>query len=105
MKNNGKLFGKGKFSSSKTNKREFKKKDGKDSSSIQGIVYYECNGHGHLKKECPNYLLGKGKVFATTLCDSESSNSNAEGECDSEGNYSAFMAITEVEGRVVECVF
>ena len=32
MKNNGKSFGKGKFSSSKNDKREFKKKDGKDSS-------------------------------------------------------------------------
>ena len=99
MKNNGKLFRKRKFLSSKNDKREFKKKDGKDSSSIQGIVCYECNGHGHLKKECPNYLRGKGKVFATTLSDSESSNSNAEGECDSKGNYSALMAITAVDSR------
>ena len=48
---------------------------------------YECNCHGHFKKECPNYLRGKGKVFATTLSDSDSSNSDTEGECDSEGNY------------------
>ena len=60
---------------------------------------YECNRHGHLKKECPNYLRGNGKVFATTLSDSESSNSNAEGECDSEGNYLAFMEITAVDFR------
>ena len=60
---------------------------------------YECNGHGNLKKECPNYLRGKGKVFATTLSDLESSNSDVEGECDSEGNYSAFMAITAVYSR------
>ena len=60
---------------------------------------YECNVHGHLKKECPNYLRGKGKVFFTTLSDSESSNSNAEGECDSERNYSAFLAITTVDSR------
>ena len=99
MKNNGKLFGKGKFSSLKNDKREFKKKDGKDSPSIQGIVCYECNGHGHLNKECPNYLRGKGKVFATTLSDSESSNSDAEGECDCEGNYSAFIAITTIDFR------
>ena len=78
MKNNGKSFGKWRFSSSKNNKREYKKKDGKESSSTQGIVCYECNGHGHLKKECPNYLRGKGKVFATTLSDLESSNSDAE---------------------------
>ena len=67
MKNNGKLFGKGKFSSFKNDKREFKKKDGKDSSSTRGIVCYECNGHGHLKKECPNYLRGKGKVLQLLL--------------------------------------
>ena len=79
MKNNGKSFGKGKFPSPKNDKRDFKKKDWKDSSSSQGIVCYECNGHGHLKKECPNYLRGKGKVLTTTLSDLESSNSNVEG--------------------------
>ena len=47
----------------------------------------------------PNYLRGKGKVFATTLSDSESSNLNTEGECDSEGNYRAFMAITSVDSK------
>ena len=60
---------------------------------------YECNGHGHLKKECPNYLRGKGKVFATTLSDLKSSNSNAEGECDSDGDYLAFMVITTIDSR------
>ena len=60
---------------------------------------YKCNGHGHLKKECPNYLRGKEKVFTTTLSDSESLNSDVEGEYDSEGNYSAFMAITTVDSR------
>ena len=58
---------------------------------------YECNGHGYLKKECPNYLRGNDKVFETTVSDSESSNSNVKGECDSNGNYSAFMAITAVD--------
>ena len=46
---------------------DFKKKDEKDSQSSQGITCYECNDHGHLKKKCPNYLRGKGKVYATTL--------------------------------------
>ena len=44
-------------------------------------------------------VRGKEKVFTTTLSDLESSNSNARGECDSEGNYSAFMAITTVDSR------
>ena len=99
MKNNGKLFSKGKFSSPKGDRKEFKKKDGKDSQFTQGIVCYECNGHRHIKKECPNYLRGKGKVFATALSDSKRSNSDTKGECDSEGNYRAFMAITFVDSK------
>ena len=81
----------GKFSSSKNDKRELKKKDGKDSSSTQGIMCYECNSHGHLKKECPNYLRGKGKLFATTFSGSESSNFDAKGECDSDGVNKNFL--------------
>ncbi|KAL4596185.1 hypothetical protein ACB092_12G146200 [Castanea dentata] len=76
-----------------------KKKDGKDSQSPQGVVCFECNDHGHIKKECPNYLKGKGKVFATTLSDSESSNSDMEEECDSDGNYRAFVTITSVKSK------
>nr|XP_023915748.1 uncharacterized protein LOC112027301 [Quercus suber] len=98
MKNSGKLFSKGKFSSPKSDRRKFKKKDGNDSHT-QGIVCYECNSHGHLKKECPNFLKGKGKVFAITLSNSKSSNSNMDGECDSEGNYRAFMAIISVDSK------
>ena len=94
MKNNGKPFSEGKFSSSKDDRKEFKKKEGNDSQSPQGILCYECNGHRHLKKECPNYLRGKGKAYATTLSDLNSSNSDFEESCDGEGNYSAFMTIT-----------
>ena len=60
---------------------------------------YECNGHRNLKKECPNYLRGKGKVFATTLSDSKRSNSNTEGDCDSEGNYRVFLVIALVDSK------
>ena len=96
-KNSRKIFSKGKFSSSMGDRKEFKKKDGKDSQSPQGIVCFECNGHGHLKKECPNYLRGKGKAYATTLSDSDSSNSDSEASCDEEGNFSAFMTIAHVK--------
>ena len=58
---------------------------------------YKCNGHGNLKKECPNYLRGKGKAYATTLSDSDSSNSDFEESCDGEGNYSAFITIAHIE--------
>ena len=44
-------------------------------------------------------MRGKGKVFAITLSDSNNSNSNMEGECDSEGNYRAFMTIASVDSK------
>ena len=98
MKNNGKSFGKGKFLSFKNDKKDFKKKDAKESSPPQGIVCYECNGHGHLK-ECLNYLRGKGKVLTVILSDSESLCSNLDDSCDGDGNYFAFMAITFVDSK------
>ena len=38
-------------------------------------------------------------MFATTLSDFDSSNSNTEGECDSEGNYRAFMTIAFINSK------
>ena len=74
-----------------------KRKNGNDSQSSQGMTCYECNGHGHLKKECPNHLRGKGKVYATTLSDFDSSDSDSDASYDGEGNFSAFMTIAHVE--------
>ena len=101
FKNNGKFGDKGKFQSLGKEKREFKKKYGKESQSTQGVTCFECNRHGHFKKECTNYLKSKGKVNATTLSDSDSSNSDSEESCDEEGNYSAFMTIAHVESSDV----
>ena len=97
FKKNGKFPKKGKFPNFGKEKRDFKRKDGKDFQSSQGIMCFECNRHGHFKKECPNYLKAKGKVYATTLIDSNSSNSNSNESCDGEGNFSAFMTIAPVE--------
>ena len=66
-------------------------------TTTQDVTCFECIGHGHFKKECSNYLKLKGKVYATTLSDSDSSNSDSDESCDREGNYSAFMAIAHVE--------
>nr|XP_023876798.1 uncharacterized protein LOC111989209 [Quercus suber] len=82
FKKNGKFAEKGKFPSFGKEKKDFKRKDGKGFQSSQGITCFECNGYGHLKKECPNYLRGKGKVYATTLSDSDSSDSNSDESCD-----------------------
>ena len=61
------------------------------------VTCFECKGHGHVKKECPTYLKAKGKEFATTLSDSDSSNSNSKESCDGEGNYSTFMTIAPID--------
>ena len=82
---------------SEKKKKDFKKKDGKESQSTQEVTCFECNGHGHFKKECPNYLRMKGKAYAITLNDSDSSNSDSDESCDGEGNYSAFMTTAHVE--------
>nr|POF09299.1 hypothetical protein CFP56_28243 [Quercus suber] len=97
MKNSGKPFNRGKFSSSRGDRKEFTRKERKDVQSSSDIVCFEYNGHGHLKKECPNFLRGKGKKYATMLNDIDSSNSNSEESCDGEGNYSAFMTTAHVE--------
>ena len=88
---------KGKFISSGKRKKDFKRREGNESQSTQGVTCFECNGYGHFKKECPNYLRLKAKTYATTLSDSNSSTSNLEDSCDEEGNFSAFMTIAHVE--------
>ena len=97
FKKNGKFAEKGKFPSVRKEKKDFKRKDGKDSQSSQGITCFECNGQGHLKKEYPNYLKAKGKVYAITFSDSNSSSSDSDESCNEEGNFSAFMTIAYVE--------
>ena len=67
------------------------------SQSTQGVTCFECNGHGNFKKEYPNYLRSKGKAYATTLSDSDSSTSDSEDSYDEEGNFLAFMTIVHVE--------
>ena len=63
------------------------------------IQCHECKGFGHMRIECPNYLMkektknSKGKVLVTTLSDSESDLFDKdEDEC---GHYMAFAATTD----------
>ena len=97
LKNSEKFGDKGKFMSSGKEKKDFRKIEGKESQSTQGVTCFECNGHGHFKKECSNYLRSKGKVYATTLRDSDSYTFDSEDSCDEEGNFSAFMTVAHVE--------
>ena len=97
FKNSGKFDDKRKFTTSGKERKDFKKRDGKESQSNQGVTCFECNGHGHFKKECPNCLGLKGKAYATTFSDSDSSISNLEDSCDEEENFLAFMTIAHVE--------
>ena len=97
FKRDGKSFEKDKFSNFKKDKKDFKKKDSRDSSPTQMVTCFECKGHGHVKKECPMYLKSKGKVFATTLSDSNGSNTDSEESCDREGNYFAIMVIAPMD--------
>ena len=91
FKNSGKFSDKGKFMSSRKGKKDFKKREGKESQSTQGVTSFECNGHGHFKRECPNYLRSKSKAYATILNESDSSKFDLEESYDGEGKYSAFM--------------
>ena len=97
FKKNGKFAEKGKFPSIGKEKKDFKRRDGNDSQSFQGITCFECNGHGLFKKKCLNYLKVKGKMYATTPSDSDSSKSDSDENCDEEGNFSTFMTIAHVE--------
>ena len=97
FKNNGKFGDKGKFTSSGKEKKDFKKREGKESQSTEGVTCFECNGHSHFKQECANYLRLKGKAYATTLSDSDSSTTDSDDSCDEEGNFLAFMTIAHVE--------
>ena len=63
------------------------------------IICYECNWHGHLKRECSNYLRGKVKVLTTTLSDSKSLSLDSDDSCYGDGNYSDFIAITNVDSK------
>ena len=42
-------------------------------------------------------MRSKGKAYATTLSDSDSSSSDSEDSCDEKENFSAFMTIAHVE--------
>ena len=57
FKRDGKSFEKGKFSKFK---KDFKKKDSRDSSPSEMVMCFEYKGHGLVKRECPMYFESEG---------------------------------------------
>ena len=76
------------------NSEKSKDKVGQSSNNSLRQQGYGCQGHGHLKSECPTFLRSKGKAMAVTLGDDEVS--DHESESDHEGNFMALIATTVV---------
>ena len=64
---------------------------------------FECQGFGHMKQECPTYLMtiGKSKALATTLSDVEPED---ESKNDDKGILNAFTATVNPTKGIVEVV-
>lgn len=80
-------------------KKDFKWKKSREGSSNSTATCYECNGVGQLKRECPNYLRGKGKAMSATLSDSKSSSSKSDDEADEDRNYTTLVAISSGDAK------
>ena len=76
------------------NSEKSKEKVVQSSNNPLGQQCYGCQAYGHLKFECPTFLISKGKTMAVILSDDEVS--NHEFESDQEGNFMAFTTTTVV---------
>ena len=66
-----------------------------------GQQCYGCQAYGHLKFECPTFLISKGKTMTITLSNDEVS--DHESKSDQEGNFMAFIATPIVgESEIVK---
>ena len=65
---------------------------------------FGCQGFGHMKQECPTYLktIGKSKVLAATLSDSEPED---DSDNEDDGILNAFTATVNTTERIVEDVY
>ena len=63
-------------------------KSGERSGKDKGIQCHECEGFGHIQKECPNFLKKQTKGYNATLSDEEDEDSNS----DQISNFVAFTA-------------
>ena len=63
-----------------SNAEKSKDKVGQSSNNSLRQQGYGCQGHGHLKSECPTFLRSKGKVMAVTLSDDEVTDHESESD-------------------------
>ena len=82
------------------------KKDTRDGGQYivpSGPKCFGCQGFGHMKQECPTYLMtiGKSKALATTLSDVEPED---ESKNDDKGILNAFTATVNPTEGIVEVV-
>ena len=78
------------FKSQDKGKREFK--DANQSNNVlAGPKCYECQGFGHMKRECPTYLksIGKSKALAAIF-------SNTKPEADSDDNDQEGIVLSQL---------
>ena len=71
-----------------------REKVGQSSNNSMGPRCFGCQGYGHMKSECPNYLKFKGKAMVVTLSNDEVSDD--ESGCDENGNFITFTATAVV---------
>ena len=79
-------------------------RDGGQYTVLSRPKYFECQGFGHMKQECPTYLktIGKSKALATTLSDSEPED---DSDNEDDGILNAFTTtINPIDGIVQEVV-
>ena len=107
MKNaNGKGFEKDHRQSSFSQFKDKGKKDAKEGGQYtvpSGPKFFECQGFGHMKHECPTYLksIGKSKALAVTLSDTEPED---DSDNEDDGILNAFMATVNPTDGIVEDV-
>ena len=75
-----------------------KEKVNQPSNNSMGQQCFGCQGYGHVKSECPTFLMFKGKAMAIILSDDEVFDN--ESDSDKDGNFIAFTAIAVVDESV-----
>ena len=74
----------------KSEESSYESRRGERSNKGKGIQCHECEGYGHIQRECANFLKRQKKGFIASLSDDDEEDSNSE----QTSNYVAFTAST-----------